>query len=77
MASNLRPLAKCAPAEQREKARRLFVRLRKAHFKSQMAAAEYLGRHKSTIEDWERGANAPDSGALAQLLELDDQKRVA
>lgn len=77
MPSNFRPLAKCAPAEQREKARRLFVRLRRAHFSSQLAAAEYLGRHRSTVEDWERGANAPDSGALAQLLELDEMKRVA
>lgn len=67
-ASNLRPLAKCAPRDSGDRAARArFVAARHKIGLTQLEAAEYLGVGSSSLADWERGAARIPAWALVEI----------
>jgi DNA-binding transcriptional regulator YiaG len=71
MSKSLRPLQKCTPSDRREEsereARRRFIAARNRLGLSQLETSARLGVHRSSVEDWERGAKRLPSWALVAL----------
>jgi DNA-binding transcriptional regulator YiaG len=71
MIKSLRPLQKCAPEELRERSERVtrarFIRARTTLGLSQLETSARLGVHRSSVEDWERGATRLPAWALDAL----------
>jgi DNA-binding transcriptional regulator YiaG len=71
MIKSLRPLQKCAPEQIRDSCERAgrarFISARVTLGWSQLETSFRLGVHRSTVEDWERGATRLPMWALVAL----------